>query len=120
MRACRPRSSESPTAITPCCGRTLGIPPCILRRSAAFGRCEQVRYRALAAEAPDGLIWFWIGPHGEYERLLVMPSLEWRRKWHQTRDAIVEERERAKRESEALQQNALILWKELEKPHAER
>ena len=28
-------------------------------------------YRALAAEAPDGLVWFWIGPHDEYERLLV-------------------------------------------------
>ena len=28
-------------------------------------------YRTLAAEAPDGLIWFWIGPHDEYERLLA-------------------------------------------------
>ena len=28
-------------------------------------------YRALAADTPDGLIWFWIGPHDEYERLLA-------------------------------------------------
>ena len=27
-------------------------------------------YRALAADGPDGLVWFWIGPHDEYERLL--------------------------------------------------
>jgi hypothetical protein len=29
-------------------------------------------YRALAAEAPDGLVWFWIGPHDEYERLIAI------------------------------------------------
>jgi len=28
-------------------------------------------YRALAAEAPDGLVWFWIGPHDEYERIIA-------------------------------------------------
>lgn len=28
-------------------------------------------YRALAADGPDGLVWFWIGPHAEYERLLA-------------------------------------------------
>jgi hypothetical protein len=28
-------------------------------------------YRALAADSPDGLVWFWIGPHDEYERLLA-------------------------------------------------
>ena len=27
-------------------------------------------HRALAAEAPDGLVWFWIGTHTEYDRLL--------------------------------------------------
>ena len=39
------------------------------------GRLWSVRagagYRALAAEAPDGLVWFWIGPHDEYERVLA-------------------------------------------------
>ena len=38
------------------------------------GRLWSVRagsgYRALAADGPDGLVWFWIGPHDEYERLL--------------------------------------------------
>jgi hypothetical protein len=29
-----------------------------------------LRYRALARERADGLIWFWIGPHGEYDRIL--------------------------------------------------
>ena len=27
-------------------------------------------YRALAVETPEGLIWFWIGSHAEYDRLL--------------------------------------------------
>jgi len=30
-----------------------------------------VGYRALAADGPDGLVWFWIGLHDEYERLLA-------------------------------------------------
>jgi hypothetical protein len=29
-----------------------------------------LHYRALALERPDGLVWFWIGAHSEYERLL--------------------------------------------------
>ncbi len=28
-----------------------------------------LRYRALAVEAEDGIIWFWIGTHAEYDRL---------------------------------------------------
>ena len=40
-----------------------------------IGRLWSVRvgsgYRALAADVPDGLVWFWIGPHDEYERLLA-------------------------------------------------
>ena len=28
------------------------------------------KYRALAAKVPAGFTWFWIGPHGEYERLI--------------------------------------------------
>jgi len=27
-------------------------------------------YRALAVEAGDGLVWFWIGTHAEYDKLL--------------------------------------------------
>lgn len=26
-------------------------------------------YRALAKERPEGLVWFWIGAHDEYERI---------------------------------------------------
>lgn len=35
-------------------------------RSARVG----LRYRALAIEAPDGLVWFWIGTHADYDRLV--------------------------------------------------
>ena len=28
------------------------------------------RYRALGVEVPDGVLWFWIGSHDEYDRLL--------------------------------------------------
>jgi hypothetical protein len=27
-------------------------------------------YRALAVEGDDGLVWFWIGSHADYDRLL--------------------------------------------------
>ncbi len=29
-----------------------------------------LHYRALAREKPEGMVWFWIGPHTEYDRLL--------------------------------------------------
>jgi hypothetical protein len=29
-----------------------------------------LRYRALAVPVPDGLVWFWIGTHAEYDRLI--------------------------------------------------
>ena len=27
-------------------------------------------YRALAVDAPDGVLWFWIGTHAEYDRVV--------------------------------------------------
>jgi hypothetical protein len=40
----------------------------------SVGRYRSVRvgahYRALAVEVDDGLLWFWIGSHGEYDRLV--------------------------------------------------
>ena len=39
-----------------------------------IGRYRAVRvglhYRALAIEVPDGLVWFWIGSHSEYDKIL--------------------------------------------------
>jgi hypothetical protein len=29
-----------------------------------------LRYRALAVEASDGLLWFWIGSHADYDALI--------------------------------------------------
>ena len=29
-----------------------------------------LRIRVLAVESPEGLLWFWIGTHAEYDRLL--------------------------------------------------
>ena len=29
-----------------------------------------ISYRALAVEVPEGMIWFWIGSHAEYDRLI--------------------------------------------------
>lgn len=28
------------------------------------------QYRALAVEAEDGLVWFWIGTHADYDKLI--------------------------------------------------
>jgi hypothetical protein len=39
-----------------------------------IGRFWSVRvgrsYRALAVDAEDGIVWFWIGSHAEYDRLV--------------------------------------------------
>lgn len=29
-----------------------------------------LHYRALAVEIPEGLVWFWIGNHSDYDKLL--------------------------------------------------
>jgi hypothetical protein len=29
-----------------------------------------LHYRAVAVESPDGLVWFWIGSHPEYDKLV--------------------------------------------------
>ena len=29
-----------------------------------------IHYRALAVEVPDGVLWFWIGTHAEYDSVL--------------------------------------------------
>jgi hypothetical protein len=29
-----------------------------------------LHYRALARDRPDGLVWFWIGHHSEYDQIL--------------------------------------------------
>ena len=29
-----------------------------------------LRYRALATEVEDGLLWFWIGSHADYDRII--------------------------------------------------
>ena len=39
-----------------------------------IGKYRAVRvglhYRALAIEVPEGLLWFWIGSHSEYDKIL--------------------------------------------------
>jgi len=29
-----------------------------------------IKYRAVAVEVEEDLVWFWIGPHAEYDRLI--------------------------------------------------
>lgn len=29
-----------------------------------------MHYRALGVEKPNGIVWFWVGPHAEYDKLL--------------------------------------------------
>jgi hypothetical protein len=38
---------------------------------ATFSARVGISYRAVAALDGDTLIWFWIGPHAEYDKLLV-------------------------------------------------
>ncbi|WP_411280468.1 hypothetical protein [Gemmatimonas sp.] len=40
-----------------------------------IGRLHSARvgshYRALAVDVPDGILWFWIGTHADYDRLVA-------------------------------------------------
>jgi len=29
-----------------------------------------IQYRALGLEKPDGIVWFWVGTHAEYDKLV--------------------------------------------------
>jgi hypothetical protein len=35
-----------------------------------YSVCVGLHYRALAGRLPDTWLWFWIGPHAEYDKLL--------------------------------------------------
>ena len=42
-----------------------------LKRVGAFWSARVgLRIRALARDRPEGLVWFWIGPHDRYEQLI--------------------------------------------------
>jgi hypothetical protein len=34
-----------------------------------------LHYRAVARLRPEGLVWFWIGPHHEYDRMLAIGQI---------------------------------------------
>jgi hypothetical protein len=41
-----------------------------LKKVGRFWSARVGRHRALAVEVPDGVVWFWIGTHADYDRLL--------------------------------------------------
>jgi hypothetical protein len=49
--------------------------PSLAFKSVGNGRFQSVRiglyYRALGAPVQDGVHWFWIGTHGEYDKLVA-------------------------------------------------
>jgi hypothetical protein len=48
-----------------------GHPPLHFKRVGLFRSARGgARYRALAVEAGDDLLWFWIGTHADYDALL--------------------------------------------------
>ena len=43
-----------------------------LKKAGAFWSARiGVRVRALVKDRPEGLVWFWIGPHDRYEELIA-------------------------------------------------
>jgi hypothetical protein len=43
-----------------------------LKRIGAFWSARVgLNYRALAKDRTEGLVWFWIGPHDEYDRMIA-------------------------------------------------
>ena len=43
---------------------------CLKRVGQYYGARVGLHYQALAVETSDGLIWFWIGSHAEYDRII--------------------------------------------------
>jgi hypothetical protein len=65
------QSNVSPTAVSNSSNAILGTPRFTSRK---FGRFHSARVgihcRAVGVEAADGVVWFWIGPHAEYDKLI--------------------------------------------------
>jgi len=43
---------------------------CLKKTGQYYAARVGLHYRALAVEAPDGLVWFWIGTHAEYDQII--------------------------------------------------
>ena len=41
------------------------------RRNQLWSARVGEHYRALAREKPEGIVWFWIGTHADYDRLIA-------------------------------------------------
>jgi hypothetical protein len=67
------RSNAWRKVVSNCSGKIHAIRRCTLYFK-KVGRFWSVRvglhYRALAVEDGADLVWFWIGPHAEYDRIL--------------------------------------------------
>lgn len=53
--------------------KTRIIPACLLKRvlgELLWSVRVGAHYRALGYEDPDGIVWFWIGTHADYDRIL--------------------------------------------------
>jgi hypothetical protein len=54
--------------------RETGLPGSIVKQVSPNGPVYSVRmglgYRALAIRQPDCLLWFWIGSHADYDKML--------------------------------------------------
>ncbi len=52
---------------------TRALRPCGSRGSgpSVWSARVGLRIRALARDRPEGLVWFWIGPHDRYEELIA-------------------------------------------------
>ena len=71
MRHCRFRSENWPTPILDFSRAIRAIRPCSSRKSGRYWSARVgLRYRALALEVDDGYLWFWIGSHADYDRLI--------------------------------------------------
>src|ERR1022692_1572192 len=80
--SCLHRQGSSPTELLRCSRTIRGIRLFTSRRSADIGLCGLacitaqwvvrvgLHHRAVGVDAPDGVLWFWIGNHGEYDNLV--------------------------------------------------
>jgi hypothetical protein len=69
-RPCRFRFESWPTPITRSSSAIHAIRRCNSRRSDVTGPYASASAIALAAEVDDGYLWFWMGSHADYDKMI--------------------------------------------------
>lgn len=71
MAPSQPRFNSSPTRNTALLKTDPNHPSLHFKKVGRFRSCRVgLHHRVLGVDAPEGILWFWIGTHAEYDKLV--------------------------------------------------